>query len=417
MAFTTLERQILKISGTSYKPGSTVAANTTLQAVTLTTIDEVVGPANGIDGSYLNFGELASFRINGTQVLSSVPNFFFTIINTDAGSFRALVFTVGNDTYLLPQANVNVGSITHTTAISTLGSQAITSIAPADFGLNPEHANTFTGNIYMEDRSFGQLNGSSIGSFNIYDQDHIRGNADSQGEETAVANIGVSPDGTIRQNGITHGVEILATILFKDGTTLTDVKGIESIESGAYYESDSFIFDSNALAAAHQTLSTIDHVVSVTTTDHALNWEGLGFNLTAIGSAGPLTPDPAPAAPHNIINGTARADKLVGTAGIDEINGKAGNDTYTGGAGGDAFIYGAETHNGIRETDTITDFQVGIDHVVFDIGAASIQGINTIKGGLQIVFTGEHDRLNVYGANLNSAIDLGIISHDNFLLI
>ena len=63
----------------------------------------------------------------------------------------------------------------------------------------------------------------------------------------------------------------------------------------------------------------------------------------------------------NRINGTAGRDTLIGTSGNDAITGFGGSDTLTGGAGQDLFIYTSSLDGG----DTITDFQLGQDRIVF----------------------------------------------------
>ena len=63
----------------------------------------------------------------------------------------------------------------------------------------------------------------------------------------------------------------------------------------------------------------------------------------------------------NRINGTAGRDTLIGTSGNDAMTGFGGSDTLTGGAGQDLFIYTSSLDGG----DTITDFQLGQDRIVF----------------------------------------------------
>lgn len=74
--------------------------------------------------------------------------------------------------------------------------------------------------------------------------------------------------------------------------------------------------------------------------------------------------------------GTA-ADTIAGGAGADVINGGTGVDTMTGGAGADRFLFetSAQTDAVVAGTavviaaDRITDFQAGVDDIVFGIGA------------------------------------------------
>ena len=55
-------------------------------------------------------------------------------------------------------------------------------------------------------------------------------------------------------------------------------------------------------------------------------------------------------------------DTLNGGKGDDVLFGGAGNDTLTGGEGADQFVFLANSNNG---NDVITDFQAGVDKVVF----------------------------------------------------
>ena len=61
------------------------------------------------------------------------------------------------------------------------------------------------------------------------------------------------------------------------------------------------------------------------------------------------------------LSGTSGRDILIGTAGDDVIEGGPGADTLTGGAGRDQFVYASMADVG----DTITDFTVGQDTLVF----------------------------------------------------
>lgn len=63
----------------------------------------------------------------------------------------------------------------------------------------------------------------------------------------------------------------------------------------------------------------------------------------------------------NQITGTDGNDTLVGTDGRDRILGFGGNDCLTGGAGADLFVY----QNTSELRDRITDFEVGVDQLVF----------------------------------------------------
>lgn len=404
MPFTTLSAGIFVIAGRQFAPGAEIPAGTSLSRATLTTIDQDTGPLGPLaiqsDPYRLNAGEAVSFRINGIEISSVVPTLVLTTLVTDAGSFRALAFTIDGNTYLIPQTNAPIDAATAITAGARLATSAFGSVETASFGLLPENADIFAGQIYTERKFGATLSSSSIGDIRLHDADDIRGNADSVGEEialfTAAAPTGVSPF-----IGIGEAVEVFATLRFDDGGTL-GLNAVMRNLSGSYGESTQrYLFDDAALAASGRTLSDIAQVVSFVSTDHDLNWTELGLRLVSEGS-GTATPDPAPAPPINEITGTGGRDALVGTAGRDVLAGRAGNDTLTGGDGNDAFLFGAETRNGRREVDRITDYEVGQDIIAFADGV-TVTGFRNIAGGVQVDFGGDGDRALVYGEGLTTA--------------
>lgn len=65
-----------------------------------------------------------------------------------------------------------------------------------------------------------------------------------------------------------------------------------------------------------------------------------------------------------LIEGTTGRDNLTGTAGSDIIVPGAGNyDVMEGGAGADVFVFASEALDGVRERDTILDYEVGVDAI------------------------------------------------------
>ncbi|WP_225885409.1 endonuclease/exonuclease/phosphatase family protein [Leptolyngbya sp. KIOST-1] len=88
----------------------------------------------------------------------------------------------------------------------------------------------------------------------------------------------------------------------------------------------------------------------------------------------------APAAPiFNIITGTDRRDVLVGTAGNDRIFASPGPDLITTGGGRDQIVYTNTNQTG----DTITDFEVGADQLVFTdlLTSVGYTGTNPLADG------------------------------------
>ena len=92
--------------------------------------------------------------------------------------------------------------------------------------------------------------------------------------------------------------------------------------------------------------------------------------------AAPMRPA---AAAMTILNGTTANQALAGGAGADRIRGGPGADTLTGGAGADVFVFAAGDG-----ADTIRDFQVGRDKLLF-IGTPSKNIVTrTVRGGLEV---------------------------------
>jgi len=89
----------------------------------------------------------------------------------------------------------------------------------------------------------------------------------------------------------------------------------------------------------------------------------------------------------NVINGTPRRDVLTGTDRNDQITGFGGNDVITTGGGRDRIVYTSIDDRG----DTITDFEVGKDKLVFtqlldSLIAGGYSGEDAIADGYVRVF-------------------------------
>ena len=96
-----------------------------------------------------------------------------------------------------------------------------------------------------------------------------------------------------------------------------------------------------------------------------------------------------PEEPLNTISGTSGRDNLVGSALNDIITGFQGGDSLTSGGGNDQFVY-----TNIRDRgDTITDFEVGKDKIVFtqlldSLVTGGYNGTNAIADGYVKVVQG-----------------------------
>lgn len=90
-----------------------------------------------------------------------------------------------------------------------------------------------------------------------------------------------------------------------------------------------------------------------------------------------FTPPPPP---FNVISGTNKRDVLLGTDGWDRILASPGPDVITTGSGRDQIVYTHLNQSG----DTITDFEVGADQLVFTdlLDSIGYGGTNPLADGL-----------------------------------
>ena len=381
-----------KLSGLITGSGSTIPLGTTLEKVVLTTRDLLAGATSAEqtnDAVGLTTGEGANFLINGLLLGTVTPTFRAVQLNTNAGSYSAIVFTIGTDSYAIPLPGANFTAATVITSASVVNTPTVPVINPISFGLLPEDANTYTAQAFSTQDFGGPAGGlpdfSEVSTVTLYDTDLIRGNGEVQ--RTAF-------------------VETLATLQFKDGTVLGGVETLQTGGYSGYVTAFTYLFDKAALAASGHSIADVAAVLGSFATDHDLNWNEAGFSFVA----GPLTngggddvpPPPPPPPPLIILNGTSRADVLIGTAGREAIRGFDGNDTLTGGDGNDAFIFGTDSRSGHRSVDVIRDYQVGHDVIGLE-GGASVRSIVDSGSAIVITLLGDGDRIVVSGAALNVA--------------
>ena len=66
----------------------------------------------------------------------------------------------------------------------------------------------------------------------------------------------------------------------------------------------------------------------------------------------------------------------------------------------DAFIFGTDARSGVRSTDRITDYEVGLDVIVLE-GAGSVTSIRDNGSAIVITLFGDGDRIIIKEAALN----------------
>ena len=110
---------------------------------------------------------------------------------------------------------------------------------------------------------------------------------------------------------------------------------------------------------------------------------------------------------NDFISGGQDSDILDGGWGDDTLNGNEGIDILTGGEGADQFVF---TNMDLAETDTITDFELGIDLIkITGIGFADLDISSNQNGGTLIAYdAGQIELLN---------LDANFLSESDFLFV
>lgn len=100
--------------------------------------------------------------------------------------------------------------------------------------------------------------------------------------------------------------------------------------------------------------------------------------------------------------GGAGTDKFTGGAGDDHLTGGGGKDVLTGGTGADTFIFNLKE----KGAETITDFELGIDHLQFTGISARNVSVHLEHGSVEIEI--DHGATIV----LNNVTDVNAVKHD-----
>jgi hypothetical protein len=86
----------------------------------------------------------------------------------------------------------------------------------------------------------------------------------------------------------------------------------------------------------------------------------------------------------------------------------------SGGLGPDVFVFASEAMNGVRERDVIRDYEVGVDTITLE-GGAAIGAIRENSSGATIFLAGDSDAIYVHGAGVTPD-NLTIIQDESFLI-
>lgn len=242
---------------------------------------------------------------------------------------------------------------------------------------------------------------SGLRSGTLADNDLIRGNDAGEGILAQGSTSFILFSGyqtldfsSVPYRPVDNSPEILATVTFSDGTSISGVQALYQPGFASYGLFEAFfLLDPAALTAAGKTLTDVTDVVRAGATDHDLSWADFGISGDPVDPI-PPPPPPPPPPPLNRIEGTEGRDVLRGTIGDDLIIGNGGNrDKLTGRGGDDTFVFGSEAGNGVRDVAVITDYDAYADTILLTDSATIAR---TIEGTTDITIVlagGDGDRI------------------------
>ncbi|WP_141246437.1 hypothetical protein [Actibacterium ureilyticum] len=411
---TTLVGTAYRIEGVELGSNDIISAGTSLTAVELRTVDPdandfIVTPRSVIfegtvNETVLSEAEAISFFADGIEIATQSPSYEFVSLQTNVGTIFGITFFAGGDTYFLPRNDFPADGLTDVTADSQIRANNV-AFNQLDFGLVPPGTTQFEGLVFGS----GSIDAPGLGVTRlVIDSDDTVLNPDDS-TEISVFNAAV-----------------LVTVTFDDGSSIS---GVRAYQSGDISFVNNQTIDTRAfaidVAAVEATGRTLDNVVDAdfeSFTSHNLTYAEIGFEPlgTTPGDDPAPTPDPIPdpdpiPEPEvTVIEGTSGDDRLRGTDGDDIIIGGAGSDKLTGSDGADTFIFGADTGDGSRDRDVITDFNIDEDLIVLEQGAEILRLIER-GGDLRIVLDGgDRDVIVIRDAD-ESVVDNIVFATDDFI--
>lgn len=125
---------------------------------------------------------------------------------------------------------------------------------------------------------------------------------------------------------------------------------------------------------------------------------------------------------NDFLNGNLGNDEVFGGQGDDTVMGgqnddflygNAGSDTLVGGTGNDTFVFTFSSTGFTDGIDTITDFSVGEDKLLLDLGSdafLSLEGLSFVQVGSNVNVSYEGDQFailadHLYTGNVSDYVD------------
>jgi len=268
---TVLIGDIYRIEGQTFAGGSSIPTGTALTRAALRSEDPDANDFAASTESLFLFdratndirtrpAEEIDFFVDGVLISRETPDLETTALNTNLGRLNGLTFVVDGDTYFLPRNEGPLdGTLDTITAPSSVGSfLPVTGISLLQHGLQ------IPGSTEYEGQVFGR------GAADVAGLGLTRSATDS--DDTPL-NTGESTERT------DFTAEVLVTVTFDDGQTLSNVRAYGDIGFGPFFVGDLSAF-AVEVAAIQATGRTLDNVVDAdfqSFTSHDLTYAEVGF--------------------------------------------------------------------------------------------------------------------------------------------
>lgn len=399
---TTLVGTAYRIDGVELGQNDIISAGTSLTAVEFQTVDPdandfVVTPPSVIfegtvNETVLSEAEEITFFADGAVIATESPTFEFVSLSTNVGDVFGITFSASGDTYFLPFSDQLSDGLAEVTADSQIRANDV-AFNQLDFGLLPPGATSFEGLVFGP----GAIGAPGLGETRVViDSDDTPFNT---GESTEI-----NP----------FNAEVRVTVTFADGNSISGVdayqSGDVSFVNNQNIDTRAYAIDVAAVEAAGYTLADVTTAEFEAFTQHDLTYAEVGFEAgeTAPGDA----PDPTPVPDVELIEGTDGADRLTGSDADEVLIGGAGNDRLTGGDGADTFVFGADSSNGTRERDIITDFNAAEDVIALEADAEILRVVERGDDVRIILDGGDRDQILIRDADASIVDNIVFVTED-----